>query len=279
MIGLFGAYFDIVPEVLDVLAPALPAVPVALFAHGHLHPVLKARVILEQVEDVEPDLASEGAVVHAEEEPLGAPGGIDIFLQQQVVLMLAAAPAGHRQVSALEPALEAERGGTVCLDGRVQSGLAVEGLYACEGVVIGVAIVSAVGPVERLREEQLQRGLADRVLLFGLCSGEGRGEFEGVFGELEGGKWEEWEDGPGRDCALLLDRIGLGKFEQVLRLTLFHPAYYKIIINPTSPPRSILPAPSCLLHSSQNLSLYCLLQRRCILQLYIMNLSEKRRLF
>lgn len=62
------------------------------------------------------------------------------------------------------------------------------------------------------------------MLLFGLSSGEGGGEFEVVFGVLEGGKREEREDGPGRDCALLLDRIGLGKLKQVLRLTLFHPS-------------------------------------------------------
>lgn len=155
MVGLFWAYFDVVFEVLDVLAPALPAVAVALPAHGHLHAALEAGVVLEQVEDVEPDPAFVGVVVHPEEEPLGAPGGIDIFLQQQVVLMLGAAPAGHREVAALEPAFEGQRGGALCLDGRVQSGLGVEGLEAREGVVIGVAVVAAVGLVERLREEQL----------------------------------------------------------------------------------------------------------------------------
>ena len=68
------------------------------------------------------------------------------------------------------------------------------------------------------------------MLLLGLSGGEGQREFEALFGVPEGREREKREDGPGRHCALLLDRIGLGEIEQVLRLTLFHPAYYKIII-------------------------------------------------
>ena len=164
-----------------------------------------------------------GMIMYSKEEPLGASGGIDIFLQQQVVLMLDIASAGHRQVSALEPTLKGKGGVALCLDGRMQAGLGVECFDACEGVVIGVRVVSIVGLVQGLREEQLQGWLVDRVLLFGLSGGEGRGEFEAFFGVLECWEGEEWKDGSRRDCALLLDRIGLGKFKQVLRLTLFHP--------------------------------------------------------
>lgn len=62
------------------------------------------------------------------------------------------------------------------------------------------------------------------MLLFGLGGGEGRCEVEAFLGVLEGWQREEWKDGSRRDCALLLDRIGLGEFKQVLRLTLFHPS-------------------------------------------------------
>lgn len=51
------------------------------------------------------------------------------------------------------------------------------------------------------------------MLLFGLRGGEGRSEIEAFFGVFEGWEREEWKDGSWRDCALLLDRIGLGKFE------------------------------------------------------------------
>lgn len=86
-------------------------------------------------------------ILHPEEEPLGASGGIDIFLQQQVVLMLSLPSAGHRQVAALEPTLKGKRGLGLWLDGWMQAGFGVEGFDACEGVVIGVGVVSVVGPV------------------------------------------------------------------------------------------------------------------------------------
>ena len=102
---------------------------------------------------MEAHLPSVTVVVDAEEEPLCASGGIDILLQQQVVLMLKLAPAGHCQVAALEPALKHQLGVALGLDGRMQSGLGVKGLEACEGVVIGVGVVAIVGLVDGLREE------------------------------------------------------------------------------------------------------------------------------
>lgn len=96
---------SLVEYLLACACPPLPSFTVLLLREDcDLHAVVEEGVVLEQVDDVEPQF--HGVLhAHAKIEPLQVPLGVDVILQHQIVLIV-----GHliccQQVPTLEVGIE-----------------------------------------------------------------------------------------------------------------------------------------------------------------------------
>lgn len=76
------------PRITDPLPLSPPPLSIQLIPdlreHNGLHPVVKQRVALEEIDDVEGDLGVLGKVGDGEVEPLGVALGVDVVLKGEI---------------------------------------------------------------------------------------------------------------------------------------------------------------------------------------------------